>query len=345
MKPIKIFKPWTAYALVFFLAVLIALVVFIGWQIPIEVWPKLLESEKFKLLLIYLMIFIAAIMLMATYHIQISETQLSRHLLLGKICFQRINFDDIKSIDVLIHLPAARHFHKTEARILEITTRQHTRIKIPLMLFKNADQLLDTLHQYVEFDQTPIRPHLPAIATHDIGQRVLYLLGLAILLAAGSMIFNHFHLTSLHFGNEPYFYALLLIPLLWVPCFLIIKAERKAYPLLTSTIGAAVLATGSYFSMIQFNRYYTEQQSQLAIQTFKLLHADEQHQEWIMVDSSIQSETNHDDNLYIYKKWGDGFNPMLKAGQTYNIPIQQGHLNDVAFSARSFHQARPVSNK
>lgn len=345
MEQIKVFKPWTAYALSFFLAALVVLVVFIGWQIPIEVWPKLVEFERFKLLLTYLIIFFSAIILMATYHIQISETQLSRHFLLGKICFQRINFSAIKSIDVLIHLPAARSFPTTEARILEITTQQHTRIKIALMLFKNADQLLDTLHQHIVFDRTPIRPHLPAIATHDIGQRVLYLLGLSILLAAGSMIFGHFSLNSLHFGNEPYSYALLLIPILWLPCFVWIKAERKAYPLLTATIGAAVLAVSSYFFIIQINRYMTEQSPQLVNQTFKMILGDNNHQEWMIVDSQVPLKTSPKPSLYIYKKWDNGFNAELETGKTYEIPLQSGYLSDLAFSPRSFHEARAVSNK
>lgn len=339
MKNIKIFRPWTVYALPLMLAVFIAIAIFVSLQVPAEAWPRLLKSEKSILLLMYLMTMIVTIIMIATYHIQISDTQLSRHVLLGKICFQRINFADIKSIEVLVHLPAARHAKKIESRILEITTRQHTRIKIPLMLFKNADLLLDLLHQYVEFDKTPIRPHLPAIATNDIGQRVLYLLALAIILAVSAMILSGLLLKSLHFGNEPYWYLLLLIPLLWFPCFSIIKAEHKAYPLPTTVISVAVLALCIYFSMIQLNRYLTEQQSQTTMHAFKLVHADDKHQEWTAAHALIDLKTEHNQTLYVYKTWKDGFNPNLKTGKTYRLSVQKGWLNDMAFSPRSFHEA------
>lgn len=335
-----IFKSHIANYLKYILFTLLVIGLILLWKLPKDAWLLFIDNTVLITLGPGIASIFLIIILFAGLQLRINEYGIKQCLFSERFTFREIAFGDIHRIEIMRQHRLQRSTLLTpESRFLDIITHQHTKLRIPLVLFAQPDLILTTLQQYILFDQTPIHPHLPAIATSDIGQRVLYMLALAITLAVSSMILSGLLLKSLHFGNEPYWYLLLLIPLLWFPCFSIIKAEHKAYPIPTAIISVAVLALCIYFSMIQLNRYLTEQQSQTATHAFKLVDTDDKHQEWTEAHSLIHLTTEKHQTLYVYKTWGDGFNADLKTGKTYRIPVQKGWLNDVAFSPRSFHEA------
>lgn len=347
---IRVFNTLYARWLKFFFLAIFIIAALLASKIDAETWTKLLAQKEFiKLLLGFGSLMIIFIVL-STLQIHIDTYRLSQTLLNGRIKLKQVDLADISHIQVLDPYPAqAFALGKPKALLMEITTKQYTQIKIPLRLFKDTDSLLATLQAHVPFDKTPVKPQLPSYATRDIGQRVLYILGVFTVLAVGAMVFNHFNLRSLHFGNEPYIYALPLAIIGFLPVYIWVNAEQKAYPLITSIIASLFIAVGGYFTVVQVNRYLTEQSVQIINQPFKLVVADTKHQEWLPINNAPASSQSTDEfhttisneKLYIYEKW-DGFNAALKEGEIYHIQLQQGLLNDYAFSRQSFHNASPV---
>lgn len=204
-----------------------------------------------------------------------------------------------------------------------------------------AQQILQALQPYVQVDEQPIQLDIPLRLGEDIGQRALGLAVFSMVLGVVDLSFGFVH-EAWHSSSENMFHWLLIsIPLSTVLIYPYIKAEKKAHALASSIVVGLLFGAALNFLFLQSLRWWNEQHPMpTQVLAFKLIEKEEHRQKWQPVAGNPLDF--HDGYVWVHDVWKKGFNPNFKQGQTYQIAVVQGRLNDIYFPVNAFHQAQPT---
>lgn len=219
-------------------------------------------------------------------------------------------------------------------------------LSLQLMSEQQRHQLLTHLEQDWGFKEArqvklnPLDKGTDPLAGQDIGQRVLWLLGLSLLLFIAGFAVLAMGTEGLHLGVESYGWMIPLIIISAVAGYSFIRAEGKAYPLAAACWISFILGASGYFFVLQVNRVYSEYSANDLTTPMTLFEITEHSQVWHL-SPGLQKSTGLTE-IYVHKTW-QGYNSELKQGKSYNIDIKKGAFKDYFLHQESFVDVEEVN--
>lgn len=212
-------------------------------------------------------------------------------------------------------------------------------LALQLMSEEQRQQLFTHLEQDWGFKEArqvklkPLNEEIDPFTGQDIGQHVLWLLGLSLVLFIAGFAMLTLGTNGLHFGVESYGWMIPLIIISAVAGYYFIRAEGKAYPLASACYISFLLGASAYFFVLQANRVYSEHSANDLTTPMTLLEITQHSQVW-QLSPDLQKSTGLTE-IYVHKTW-QGYNSELEQGKSYNINIKKGMFKDYFLYNESF---------